>query len=98
MDVFMLGMIDAFLPYQGGMNDQGLFLDMNAVNSTGWRRDPRKPDFDGCIIDHILSHYATVDEAVDFFQQHNVPLDKIRVPVADAEGNSVIVEWAKGET
>lgn len=87
-----------FDPYQGGMNDQGLFLDMNAVNSTGWRRDPSKPDFDGCIIDHILSHCATVDDVVGFFQQHNVPLDNIRVPVADAEGNSVIVEWAKQET
>jgi hypothetical protein len=85
-------------PYQGGMNDQGLFLDMNAVNSTGWRPDPSKPSFDGCIIDHVLSHYAKVDEVVVFFQEHNVPLDNVRVPVADAEGNSVIVEWAKGET
>jgi tetratricopeptide (TPR) repeat protein len=86
------------MPYQGGMNDQGLFLDMNAVNSTGWRHDPGKPNFDGCIIDHVLSHYATVDEVVNFFQQYNVPLDNVRVPVADAWGNSVIVEWAKGET
>jgi tetratricopeptide (TPR) repeat protein len=86
-----------FDPYQGGMNEAGLFLDMNAVNSTGWEPDPNKPTFNSCIIDHVLSFYATVEEVVDFFRHYNVPLDNIRVPVADANGHSVIIEWAHGE-
>jgi tetratricopeptide (TPR) repeat protein len=86
---------DRFLyPYQGGMNDAGLFLDMNAVNPTGWLPDPNKPTFNDCIIDHVLSNYATVEEVVSFFTEYNVPLDNIRIPVADANGNSVIIEWA----
>jgi tetratricopeptide (TPR) repeat protein len=84
-------------PYQGGMNEAGLFLDMNAVDSTGWHPDPSKPTFNGCIIDHVLSFCATVEEVVDFFGHYNVPLDNVRVPVADANGHSVIIEWAHDE-
>ncbi len=85
-------------PCQGGMNDQGLFIDLNAVKPTGWQRDPGKPDFEGDIIEHILSHCATVNEVVDFFRRHNTPdLGVVRAPVADAAGDSVIVEWAKGQ-
>jgi tetratricopeptide (TPR) repeat protein len=83
--------------YQGGMNAAGLFLDMNAVNPTGWQPDPSKPTFNGCIIDHVLSYCATVEEVVDFFSHNNVPLDNVRVPVADANGQSVIIEWAHDE-
>ena len=84
-------------PYQGGMNEAGLFLDMNAVNPTGWQPDPNKPTFNGCIIDQVLSFCATVEDAVNFFRQNNVPLDNVRVPIADARGQSVIIEWAHGE-
>jgi len=84
--------------FQGGMNDQGLFMDMNAVKPTGWQGEPGKPRFQGDLVERILSHYSTVDEVVEFFQQHNVPdLNMLRVPVADAKGNSVIIEWGKGQ-
>jgi hypothetical protein len=84
--------------FQGGMNDQGLFMDMNAVKPTGWHDKPGKPSFQGDLVEQILSHYSTVDEVVEFFQQHNVPdLNVLRVPVADSKGNSVIVEWGKGQ-
>jgi hypothetical protein len=84
--------------FQGGMNDQGLFMDMNAVKPTGWRDKPGKPSFQGDLVEQILSHYSTVDEVVEFFQQHNVPdLNILRAPVADSKGNSVIVEWGKGQ-
>jgi hypothetical protein len=80
------------------MNDQGLFMDMNAVKPTGWHDKPGKPSFQGDLVEQILSHYSTVDEVVEFFQQHNVPdLNILRVPVADSKGNSVIVEWGKGQ-
>lgn len=84
-------------PYQGGMNEAGLFLDINAVNPTGWQPDPNKPTFSGCIVDHVLSSYASVEEVVRFFGSYNVPLDLIRVPVADANGHSVIIEWAHNQ-
>lgn len=84
--------------FQGGMNDQGLFIDLNALNPTGWKKEPGKPNFDGDIIEHILSHCSTVDDVVKFFKQYNVSdLDHVRAPIADAKGNSVVVEWAKGK-
>jgi hypothetical protein len=84
--------------FQGGMNDQGLFMDMNAVKPTGWHDEPGKSGFQGDLVEQILSHYSTVDEVVEFFQNHNVPdLNILRVPVADSKGNSVIVEWGKGQ-
>ena len=86
-----------FDPYQGGMNEAGLFLDMNAVNPTGWQPDPNKPTFNDCIIDHLLSYCATIEDVVSFFRRSNVPLDNIRVPAADANGGSVIIEWAHDE-
>ncbi len=84
--------------FQRGMNDQGLFMDMNAVKPTGWHGEPGKSIFQGDLVERILSHYSTVDEIVEFFQQHNVPdLNILRVPVADANGNSVVIEWGKGQ-
>ncbi|UCE95779.1 MAG: linear amide C-N hydrolase [Candidatus Bathyarchaeota archaeon] len=83
--------------FQGGMNEHGLFMDMNAVNPTGWQRDPGKPTFNGDLVEKILTDFATVQEVVEFFQQHNVSdLNILKVPVADAKGNSVIVEWGQG--
>lgn len=33
--------------YQGGMNDQGLFVDMNAINNhSGWKADSKKANLD----------------------------------------------------
>ena len=84
--------------FQGGMNDQGLFMDMNAVKPAGWHDKPGKPSFHGDLVEQILSHYSTVDEVVEFFHQHNVPdLNVLKVPVADSKGHSVIVEWGKGQ-
>ena len=83
--------------FQGGMNDQGLFMDMNAVNPTGWKRDPSKPTFHGNLVEKILTNFATVPEVEEFFQQYNVPdLNILKVPVADAQGDSIIVEWGQG--
>lgn len=83
--------------FQGGMNDHGLFMDMNAVNPTGWQGERGKPSFRGDLVEHILSRYSTVDAVVAFFEQYNVPdLNALRMPVADAKGNSVIVEWKQG--
>ncbi|UCE17063.1 MAG: tetratricopeptide repeat protein [Gemmatimonadota bacterium] len=82
---------------QGGMNDQGLFIDINSVGFTGWVNDPEKPDFEGDDeIEYILTHFATVDEVVEFFQQYDIDLSYAIFIVADAQGKSVIFEWGKG--
>ena len=83
---------------QGGMNDQGLAIDANALGFTGWKRDPNKENFQGGPMDYILAHCATVDDAIRFFERYNNPgLANAKFPIADAKGNSLVVEWGQGK-
>ena len=83
---------------QGGMNDQGLFIDANALAPTGWKAEDGKPAFRGAIMDRILAECATVEDAIAFFEKYNTSsLSRARFPIADKAGASVIVEWAQGK-
>jgi hypothetical protein len=82
---------------QGGMNDQGLFIDANALNPTGWEPIEGKPTFDGSL-DTILAKCATVDDAIAFLDEYNLPgLARARFPIADRTGTSIIVEYGQGK-
>ena len=87
-----------FAPHfiQGGINEHGLFLDANGLPPTGWYPDPSKPVFEDEINDHILAHCATVADAVEFFATHSVFLGGGKFVIADAAGESIVVEWAEG--
>ncbi|HNX97466.1 MAG TPA: tetratricopeptide repeat protein [Candidatus Aminicenantes bacterium] len=88
----------AFEVAEGGMNDQGLFIDANSVPETGWQADPGKPSLPGSLMDYVLAHCATVDEVMVLFQGHNaMQLAHIKFPVADARGDAMIVEWGQGK-
>lgn len=83
---------------QGGMNDQGLFIDANALSRTGWTPVAGKPRFRGNLMDHILAHCASVDEALIFFKKYNFPsLARAKFPIADAKGDAAVVEWGQGK-
>jgi len=85
-------------PYQGGMNDKGLFIDFNTVGTeTGWKPDPDKPDLTDDPTDYLLSRFAAVDEVVEFFERNDVDLNWGMFVVADAKGRSVVIEWANGQ-
>jgi len=85
---------------QGGINEHGLFLDANALPPTGWVSDPRKPLFEDTpakpIGDHILAHCATVEDVITFFKTYSVFLGGGKFVIADARGDSIVVEWAEG--
>ena len=85
---------------QGGINEHGLFLDANALDPTGWKPDPHKPafvdSFERQIGDYILAHAATVADAIDFFKTYSVFLGGGKFVIADARGESIVVEWAEG--
>ncbi|MDJ0839908.1 MAG: tetratricopeptide repeat protein [Acidobacteriota bacterium] len=80
-------------PNQGGMNDRGLFIDINAIGFTGWKKDPAKADFDEDPVSYILTRFGTVDEVIQFFRQHNIALDYVKYVFADAGGRSAVFEW-----
>jgi hypothetical protein len=83
-------------PVQGGMNDQGLFIDGNSLAPTGWKPDPAKPTFRGIVMMVILGTCATCDDVKAFFEKDNVPaLERARFPVADRAGASMVVEYGQ---
>lgn len=84
-------------PFQGGMNDQGLFIDGNALAPTGWQPVPGKPMFRGIVIMVVLGTCATCEDVKDFFEEYNVPgLERARFPIADRTGTSMVVEYGRG--
>jgi len=82
---------------QGGMNDQGLFIDGNALRPTGWRPEPGKPTFNGQVMMVVLATCATCEDVKTFFEKSNFPaLSRARFPVADRSGASMVVEYGQG--
>jgi hypothetical protein len=91
----IFGYDDMFV--QGGMNDQGLFIDGNSLAPTGWRPDPDKPTFRGSVILVVLGTCATCEDVKAFFEKSNFPaLERARLPVADRTGASMVVEYGRG--
>ncbi len=85
-------------PFQGGMNDQGLFIDGNALRPTGWKAEEGKPHFRGIVISYILAKCATIADVKDFFLKYNVgALERARFPIADRNGASMVVEFGQGK-
>ncbi len=85
------------MPVQGGMNDQGLFIDGNSPAPTGWKPDAGKPAFRGSVLMVLLGTCATCQDVKEFFGKLNVPaLERARIPVADRSGASMVVEYGQG--
>jgi tetratricopeptide (TPR) repeat protein len=83
---------------QGGMNDQGLFIDGNAISPIDYIPSPNKENYNGPMIDYILATCATVNDAIAFFEKYNTAgLRQARFPISDKTGASVVVEWAEGK-
>jgi len=84
-------------PWQGGMNDHGLFVDGNALAPTGWTPDRDKPMIAGNIMMVMLATCATCEDVKAVFERSNVPgLGQARFPVADRSGASMVVEYGQG--
>ena len=84
-------------PVQGGMNDQGLFIDGNALAPTGWTPEPGKPLFGGSVMMTILATCATCKDVEALFGKSNVSaLGRARFPVADRTGASMVIEYGQG--
>ena len=76
---------------QGGMNSEGLFFDGTATPYVPIDF-PDKPAFDGYIWQAVLEKCRTVDEAIDFVRQFQLPeLEAVHILFADRSGQSVVM-------
>ena len=80
---------------QGGMNDQGLFMDWAVTPNAGNKSD--KPPFEGNIVERVLANCATVEEAVALFQKYAYTGNDAHFLIADRAGSSVVGEWIDGQ-
>ena len=81
----------------GGMNDQGLFYDGNAVPATGYTPDPNKQTFsEGTepLRLHILRTCASIDDVQAVLADYNEPVfATAQHQWVDATGASMICGW-----
>ena len=95
------GLLAAPLIPFDGINEHGLVVGMAAVQDTEIPSDPEKPTAGSLqIIRLMLDHAKTVDEALEIMNRYNIvgvggPL--IHYLIADADGNSVLVEQKNGK-
>jgi hypothetical protein len=89
-----------YLPFDG-MNERGLAVAMMAVAHSEGGNDPRKPTLDDLEAIRLLLDYAAdVDQAIDLLGQYNVDWGNgpaIHYFLADASGNSAVVEFIGGK-
>jgi hypothetical protein len=98
------GFDENFRIAEGGLNEKGLFIAVNALNEdTGWKADPGLPDweewpgwYETGVPDGILANCASVDEAVRIFKSYNLfTLNRVKFLIADKSGDSIVIEWSE---
>ncbi len=83
---------------QGGMNEKGLFYDGAYCPETEVPFDENKKSLGMDLGDVVLSNCATVEEAVNFLKNYNIPsFFGDHILFVDSSGNSVVVEWLNNE-
>ncbi len=89
---------------EGGVNDAGLFIGVNALSERAeWRPDPARPDweewegwFETGVPDGVLAMCATVEEALTVFRTYNLLMfAQVKYLLADSSGASAVVEWGE---
>lgn len=76
----------------GGMNDQGLCLDMTMVAETDILLNPEKPDYQGSYFIDMLRVCATVEEAKIWVCSYDLLLlNWQQAHIADSSGDAVVV-------
>jgi len=101
---FCFGFDENFKIAEGGLNEKGLFIAVNALNEdAGWKADPGLPNWEKWpgwyqtgVPDGILAKCATVDEAVRVFKSYNLfTLNRVKFLIADKSGDSIVIEWSR---
>ena len=76
----------------GGINDQGLCLDMTAVAETQIQLDPNKPDYEGSYFIEMLRECSTVEEAKLWVNSYDLLLlNWQQAHIADSTGDATVI-------
>jgi hypothetical protein len=76
----------------GGMNDQGLVVDSNALHYTRAARHPDKTAYPGSFFVEMLERCATVEQVREWVQGYGLLfLETQQAHVADRQGNAVVL-------
>ena len=89
-----------FAPYipRDGMNECGLTVALMLVGEAQPPNDPNKVNLTVCTaIRLMLDKAQSVDEALSLLGEYNIPSIMQHYLIADARGNSVVVEFVDGE-
>ena len=95
-------LLDAVRFPPDGVNEAGLVMGLANVTPQPYTPDPAKQTIHFCLwVRKVLNECRTVDEAVALTMQYNIrssgcTLD-VHAMVADASGNSIVLEPAEGE-
>lgn len=88
------------IPFDG-MNKRGLAIGLASVPSADPGKRPDRPTIGSLrIVRHVLDSCATVDQALRLFGRYNIDFDggpALHYLVADARGDSAIVEFVSGQ-
>ena len=82
-----------------GMNEHGVAIAQNAVPRRNTPRDPNRPTLlNSQIARLVLDHAKDVDEALTLIRQYNIDFadTPVHFHIADASGESAIVEYVNG--
>jgi len=86
-----------YMPFDG-MNECGLAVGLMAVDEAQSPNDPNKVNINVLTaIRLMLDKAQSVDEALSLLGEYNIPSIMQHYLIADASGNSVIVEFVDGE-
>ena len=105
-DSLVTSLLTLFAPYipVDGMNEKGLSIGVLELETPEtFQRTEKKDITTTAIIRTVLDHAATVDEAVEIFNKYDMH-DLLGVgctyhyQVADANGDTAIIEYVNGET
>lgn len=105
-ETFLTSLLTLLAPYMpvDGMNEKGLSIGVLELETPPTFQQTDKKDITTtAVIREVLDKAATVDEAVEIFQKYDMH-DLLftnctyHYQIADAQGNTAIIEYANGET
>ena len=77
----------------GGLNDQGLFVNLSTTPRWQVLRDPDKKTLFGNLIENLLTKCSTIDDVLKLEDSFNLyDLHQAQIMVADQKGNAIILE------